>query len=634
MRDTTRGGTAARGTQREVREHLIRQSVGSFAGGPQMNGGLVNLFTGESLKENIPWSPRPGSPGGPPGGQPAPGAAGGRPRGPSLAAKLGTTVSDNAQRVVAKLSPGKGGGKGGGPGAGGARFQRLGSDDNLVEAGVEDSGGVAGEAVPEGEGPNPRMRFMTYMLLFFTQLCMNLDSGSIPASLTALNEDPRMRLTLTEQGALGSCVYAGMILGSILSAPALEKLDSRRLLTGSTLLNCLLNLLFALSPNPALLFFTKFGAGVTKALMAIFIPLWVDCFAPKPKITLWMSIFQGAAPFGIMFGYIFAGLVQAMGIKRMWFSHSYLSWRIPFFMQALLLVPCFVCLSLLQPSWVVLGLSRNKQGAPGDEEAGGKGGDVGPAGECLPPQCVDPPRRFAKQLVQLVQVRVYMFLVAAISALFFVVTGIQFWVTNYLALPPTQGGLGFPLKDVVIAFALVSATAPILGVVFGGVSVDKFGGYRKSDSALTLCMVYAVLAVVTAIVVAFSTSFAALIFFLWLLLFFGGACVPVITGLYVAAVPQELRALGSAFAMVFMLTFGYCLAPVLCGVLAQAISLAWGFRIMLFWSVFAFAFLYGAWREVVPNGGDWRRYLSLPEDRHDGPAHYDGDDPPVAAGRA
>ena len=87
--------------------------------------------------------------------------------------------------------------------------------------------------------------------------------------------------------------------------------------------------------------------------------------------------------------------------------------------------------------------------------------------------------------------------------------------------------------------------------------------------------------------------------------------------------------------MVFMLTFGYCLAPVLCGVLAQAISLAWGFRIMLFWSVFAFAFLYCAWREVVPAGGNWRRYLSLPEDRLDGPAHYDDDDePPPTAGRA
>ena len=73
--------------------------------------------------------------------------------------------------------------------------------------------------------------------------------------------------------------------------------------------------LFSLSPNPVLLFFTKFGAGVTKALMAIFIPLWVDCYAPKPKITLWMSVFQGAAPFGIMFGYIFAGLVQAMAME-------------------------------------------------------------------------------------------------------------------------------------------------------------------------------------------------------------------------------------------------------------------------------------------------------------------------------
>merc|ERR1712091_755975 len=76
------------------------------------------------------------------------------------------------------------------------------------------------------------MRVMTYMLLFFTQLCMNLDSGSIPASLTALSEDPLMRLNLTEQGALGSCVYAGMIFGSILSAPCSVRF---RRISGSSL---------------------------------------------------------------------------------------------------------------------------------------------------------------------------------------------------------------------------------------------------------------------------------------------------------------------------------------------------------------------------------------------------------------
>ena len=52
-----------------------------------------------------------------------------------------------------------------------------------------------------------------------------------------------------------------------------------------------------------------------------------------------------------------------------------------------------------------------------------------------------------------------------LSALYFVVTGVQFWITEILAV-----GYSFTYSEVLICFTITSATAPVLGVVLGGIS--------------------------------------------------------------------------------------------------------------------------------------------------------------------
>lgn len=54
------------------------------------------------------------------------------------------------------------------------------------------------------------------------------------------------------------------------------------------------------------------------------------------------------------------------------------------------------------------------------------------------------------------------------SGLYFVVTGIQFWVTDYLTAAPELGGLGADKGTVLVAFSVTILTAPTAGVIFGG----------------------------------------------------------------------------------------------------------------------------------------------------------------------
>ena len=59
------------------------------------------------------------------------------------------------------------------------------------------------------------------------------------------------------------------------------------------------------------------------------------------------------------------------------------------------------------------------------------------------------------------------------SALYFTVTGVQYWGTKYLLI-----SLHAPLLLVNVLFILCAATGPVLGVFFGGYVVDLFGGYK------------------------------------------------------------------------------------------------------------------------------------------------------------
>ena len=85
-------------------------------------------------------------------------------------------------------------------------------------------------------------------------------------------------------------------------------------------------------------------------------------------------------------------------------------------------------------------------------------------------------------------IKVYRYLVAAMAALYFVVTGVQYWGTSYMLVV-----LGAPRPLVTTVFVICAASAPTSGVFFGGWSIDSVGGYKGAKqrvTALELCVLY------------------------------------------------------------------------------------------------------------------------------------------------
>uniref|UniRef100_K3WZ63 Major facilitator superfamily (MFS) profile domain-containing protein n=1 Tax=Globisporangium ultimum (strain ATCC 200006 / CBS 805.95 / DAOM BR144) TaxID=431595 RepID=K3WZ63_GLOUD len=207
----------------------------------------------------------------------------------------------------------------------------------------------------------------------------------------------------------------------------------------------------------------------------------------------------------------------------------------------------------------------------------------------------------------LFQQKVYVFIVLALSALFFVVAGIQFWTTLYLATNTNDS-----LYTIHTAYLLVSGTGPIIGVFFGGWLIDQFGGYAglyQRAEALRVCMVLGALGGFASIPVTLFRSTVYIAIFLWLMLFCGGAILPACSGIVISSAPRRLRPLASSVAYASYNLLGYAASNYIPGLIMNfiitphvsdddsdlpsgacdtACTYRVGFRIVLSWCAWAF----------------------------------------------
>ncbi|PFH38719.1 transporter, major facilitator family protein [Besnoitia besnoiti] len=180
----------------------------------------------------------------------------------------------------------------------------------------------------------------------------------------------------------------------------------------------------------------------------------------------------------------------------------------------------------------------------------------------------------------------YILPVFTLSALLFVVTGVQFWGTVHLT-----SNLQLAPSIAMLAFAAVAASAPTAGVIGGGIMVDRLGGYKTIDAkvkTLHACLAAAAAAVFFGFMGAMTTDALTFVLSLWFLLCFGAALLPPLTGLQIASVDTALRTFASGLSMFTYNICGYALGTFLPGAVmdfAQQGDVV-GMRLILFWSLF------------------------------------------------
>jgi hypothetical protein len=102
-----------------------------------------------------------------------------------------------------------------------------------------------------------------------------------------------------------------------------------------------------------------------------------------------------------------------------------------------------------------------------------------------------------------------MCLLFSLSSIYFLTTGIQFWITDYMVVV-----LGADMNNAFLYFVVIAITGPVLGVIVGGYVFSRIGGYNdpRAFPAATIAIVSASAFGVPSI---FADNMIVLVFLVW-----------------------------------------------------------------------------------------------------------------------
>eukprot|EP00928_Gymnodinium_smaydae_P042948 TRINITY_DN28879_c0_g1_i1.p1 TRINITY_DN28879_c0_g1~~TRINITY_DN28879_c0_g1_i1.p1 ORF type:complete len:573 (-),score=74.41 TRINITY_DN28879_c0_g1_i1:252-1904(-) len=487
-----------------------------------------------------------------------------------------------------------------------------------------------------------------FLVLVVTSSMVNFDSGGTAAILVHLSRgcavpfldgnetllmDPNYPcLDDWDKGVLGAAPYVGLCLGCPLFGELLRTMSEKRVLVASLIGNIIATFIFASVLDKHYLWSSKFLVGLTQSALSIYAPVWVSKFAPADRKTLWYGLMQSSTAIGNLVGYAVCGYLVNLGV---FYQHA-------FQIQAFWLIATCALLWPIATERIDVSAhadvselgsaGRSRESTALDLEAALLSLQEGDyfdeafgtytAGSCSR-QNFSGQRdaddysgagSFAKadgfglvaQITALIKCKVYLGTVATICALYFVVTAVQYWASQYFILHFHRPG-----SEVTTVFILVAGSAPILGVIGGSAVVDRFGGYetpRQMYRSSRIAFVWGALAALGGVGAALieplpfedpqaTAQFHAEVICVWLLLFFGGAVLPAVTGIGMAAVPRALRKSASSWSMLLYNVFGFGLGSYLPGYVAEQVSLQLAMRTVFLWSFASVAAL--AWTSVL-----------------------------------
>ena len=446
-----------------------------------------------------------------------------------------------------------------------------------------------------------------FAFFLLSNLFLNYDTGVIPASLIEITKE--INFNYSEQALIGSLVYLGLSFASLFVSMVFSKFGPSKVCSLILLLNCLSCFIFSLSSNKIILFSMRFLMGATEAFIVIYGPVWVNNYSPLEYSTTWMGILHSCTVLGVVTGYVTASIIIN-------FFSKLLSWRFAIQIQGF--AEIFFALFFWFENDEYINVDVRKTISANDIELENKNNNninqninaytiphgssaSFPRNSRMSKKKFNPRidsietsniHGFLFQTKQVLTTPLYVSITLGLCSIYFIVTGIQFWMTKYLI----EILEAEPLL-VNIVFSVISITAPLFGVLVGGAFSDKYGGYKGDNviKAIKICIAFGLVSFVFAFPMGFLFQIIYLSILLWSFLFFGAAIIPIGTGIMISSVQKDCQATSSSISQLIFNLFGYFFSPMLTGYIMDKFSdkrqgFIWGMRVVFWWVIFSLIF--------------------------------------------
>lgn len=455
-------------------------------------------------------------------------------------------------------------------------------------------------------------RKLIFILICIINILINCDHGAIPAGTKELKE--AKNLSNVQLGTIGSLVYLGLVLGSISGGYIFSMYASKWIIIISLASSCIFLYFFTISNYWEAMALCRIGCGFFQVFCFIYFPIWVDQYGVNNTQTLWLTFLQLGVPIGTMIGY----LTEAFSIK--YFNQ----WQGAFYIQILLILISNILLFITPDKFfsknyrhsestpeeikeefndlkdlfnkriekknnkflfrnlnLINNVYDNKYGRPSLYSIFSMVDEIEEEGN----------QKYLLVIKELIFNKKYIFTMFGISCMLFVVTGIQFWISDYM-----QEIMNISSSKVYIIFSIVCISAPTLGVLSGGIFIQYLGGYTNKR-ALDACFKISIIAGICGICLPLIDYATFFVIFMWLLLFFGGAITPGLTGIMIASIPENSKEIGNSLTQLFYNLIGYLPSPFIYGLVCKftgGSKSRWGLAVLVLWGIFGVVSLYFA----------------------------------------
>ena len=448
----------------------------------------------------------------------------------------------------------------------------------------------------------PFHRNLIFTVFLLSDLFLNYDTGVIPASLIEITKE--IELDYSEQALLGSLVYLGLSFSSIFVSLFFSNFSPSKVCSIVLIFNCLSCFIFSFSLNKNVLFLMRFMMGVTEAFIVIYGPVWVNNYSPLEHSATWMGILHSCSVIGVFLGYLIASIVINL-------FDNILTWRFAIQIQGFVEIFFAIFFWLEKDEYINVDIRkkiplseielenrdinapRNSNNSPSFNSPsmifGSNSRRHDPRIDSIE---IGNLGRYIYQAKRVLSNTLYVTITLGMTSLYFIVTGIQFWITKYLIEILNTDPL-----IVNIIFSLISITAPLFGVLFGGTISDKYGGYKGKNEtkAIQMCVAFGLVSFVFAFPLGFLFQIVYLSILLWTFLFFGATMIPIGTGVMISSVPKDCQATSSSISQLVFNLFGYFCSPMITGFIMDRFDdekqgFIWGMRVVFWWVIIALMF--------------------------------------------
>ena len=397
-------------------------------------------------------------------------------------------------------------------------------------------------------------RWYVYILFVVSNIFITMDHGSIPASTWNLY---KIFKSNQEIGLFGSLVFVGNLLGSLLYFYLINMINRKKLLIYSMICLAICLVTFIMTTNTLFLLSNRVILGIFQSYVIIYLPLWCNQYGITNKRSIMISFGQLAVPIGVFSGYLIASICISIDDVH--------EWKYTFIIQSiaivLMIIPFLYASDNVFESKLVSFKDENlnndatffKISNSILEEPDANLNDI-------LDMTYKPKGKYIDIIKEILQYKIFVLTVLATSCLYFCITGLQYWGSDYMNRILEVHS---PEKRL-LYFSIICFSSPTLGVIASGYLVNYLHGY-EDKRVYDLSFYLSILVFIFAIISIASKNPIFFVTLTWFALFFGGALMPTLTGIIITSLPQHLRASGNSLQLFVGTLFGYLPAPYIYG---------------------------------------------------------------------